>query len=95
MNADTKNAIETYLALAPDDVIAGLLGMTAVQLALRLDAADDSSPAEVVRGMLDGGAFDAGEPWPTLKRRLRIHTQNARRMYRAAAIVAEPRRPQG
>lgn len=96
--ADVKTALEVYLALAPGEIVSMLLGLAARELAIR--APDDAEgkvlePETVVQVLLDGGAFRPDDEWQPAARRARVHAENCRRMYAAAAIVAQPKRPQG
>lgn len=95
---DPKTALEVYLALAPDEMVSMLLGLAARELAIR--APDDAEgnvlePEAVVQVLLDGGAFRPDEDWQAAAKRARVYSSNCRRLYTAAAIVAQPRRPQG
>ena len=95
---DPKQAFEVYLTLAPDEMVATILGLAAKELALR--APDDAEgnvlePEAVVEVLRDGGAFRGDEDWQKAARRARVYASNIRRLYSGAAIVAQARRPQG
>lgn len=95
---DAKTGLEVYLALAPDETVSMMLGLAARELAIR--APDDAEgkvlePEDVVKVLLDGGAFRSGEDWQKAAKRARIYQSNCRRLYSAAAIIANASRPQG
>lgn len=87
--------LEIYLALAPDELVATLIGIATVQLAIR-SGDETATPADAIRILLDGGAFDVvGEDWATTRARAIRQTKNYRRLYVAVGLVAQERRPQG
>lgn len=96
IDAGSRQRYEQFFAVIPDEHVAFVAGVVAIQLALRYGG--DGTPADTIRAMLDAGAFDPKEgdpPWEQTRERARRQTTNYRNLTAAVAIAIETKRPQG